>query len=296
MTFKKIFNSISMLSRSAIRFYSSNNEAYMSLQAPENLSANVELVFPEDGGSSGQVLSTDGSGNLSWQSPVSPGSINLDDLEDVDAPAPNDGDVLTWVDVDGAWEASPASSSGANTALSNLVAPTAVNEDLIVDKTTGFTLQTKDATASSKDLSVFSGDSINGGSGSVNIASGTLDVANPNVSGALNLSTGDAPGGNTGSVILSTGAAGDANSGPIDIHTGSSPDTSGDINLATGIAGVPSNRGNIGLTAKVVYIDSSYLLLPIAQSDPTASEGSIYYNDSTHKLRLYDGTTWVDLN
>jgi len=46
-----------------------NNESKsVSLQAPTNLTSSVNLVLPGNIGSAGQVLTTDGSGNLSWQS------------------------------------------------------------------------------------------------------------------------------------------------------------------------------------------------------------------------------------
>jgi hypothetical protein len=46
-------------------------------------------------------------------------AANLDDLADVDAATPADGDVLTWVDADSEWQALPPASGGkAVTALS----------------------------------------------------------------------------------------------------------------------------------------------------------------------------------
>jgi formylglycine-generating enzyme required for sulfatase activity len=46
----------------------------VSLQTPSNLSGNYDLTLPVDDGTSGQVLSTDGSGVLSWISPAT-GSV-----------------------------------------------------------------------------------------------------------------------------------------------------------------------------------------------------------------------------
>lgn len=46
---------------------------------------------------------------------VVPGNIDLDDLGDVDAGAPNDGDVLTWDAVDGEWE--PVAPGGGGAAV-----------------------------------------------------------------------------------------------------------------------------------------------------------------------------------
>ena len=49
---------------------STNGENSVSLRAPENLSANYTLTFPVDDGNDRQVLQTDGSGSLSWVTPV----------------------------------------------------------------------------------------------------------------------------------------------------------------------------------------------------------------------------------
>lgn len=43
---------------------------YVALKAPSALSANYTLVFPTDDGNNGQTLRTDGSGNLSWNTPT----------------------------------------------------------------------------------------------------------------------------------------------------------------------------------------------------------------------------------
>jgi hypothetical protein len=44
-----------------------------------------------------------------------------------------------------------------------------------------------------------------------------------------------------------------------------------------------------------VQIDSSLRLVPTS-TVPTASAGAMYYDSATNKLKLYDGTNWVDLN
>jgi len=44
-----------------------------------------------------------------------------------------------------------------------------------------------------------------------------------------------------------------------------------------------------------VQINSSLRLIPTA-TIPTASAGAMYYDSATNKLKLYDGTSWVDLN
>lgn len=44
-----------------------------------------------------------------------------------------------------------------------------------------------------------------------------------------------------------------------------------------------------------LQINSSLRLIPTA-TVPTASAGTLYYDNATNKLKLYDGTSWVDLN
>src|SRR4030042_1972409 len=64
----------------------------------------------------GQVLTSDGSGGAAWEDVPPGGSIALDDLTDVNAPAPNDGDVLTWDDYAGEWVAAEPAAGGGDVA------------------------------------------------------------------------------------------------------------------------------------------------------------------------------------
>ncbi|MFM0864026.1 hypothetical protein, partial [Klebsiella pneumoniae] len=43
-----------------------NGAHYVALKAPDSLAATYTLTFPADDGASGEVLSTNGSGVLSW--------------------------------------------------------------------------------------------------------------------------------------------------------------------------------------------------------------------------------------
>ena len=59
-------------------------------------------------------------------------------------------------------------------------------------------------------------------------------------------------------------------------------------------------NGNVGINTSTdagqrVQIDSSLRLVPTS-TVPTASAGAMYYDSATNKLKLYDGTSWVDLN
>lgn len=112
----------------------SNNNHYAAIQAPPHTAAaSYVLILPDDAGTNGQVLSTNGIGQLDWIDVTSgltstddlpQGTTNLyytdtkvdtriaaasiDDLSDVNAPAPSDGDVLEYSS--GQWSAVPASS------------------------------------------------------------------------------------------------------------------------------------------------------------------------------------------
>jgi len=52
-----------------------NGVDYVGFKAPDNISSNVIWVLPNSDGSNGQVLSTDGSGNLSWASTTGGGNV-----------------------------------------------------------------------------------------------------------------------------------------------------------------------------------------------------------------------------
>lgn len=55
-----------------IRFYNTGNTRYVGFSAPDNITADKIYVLPEQDGSTGQVLRTNGSGVLSWASVTSP--------------------------------------------------------------------------------------------------------------------------------------------------------------------------------------------------------------------------------
>src|SRR5690348_9031145 len=50
-----------------------NGANYVGFKAPDNLAANKIWVLPATDGTSGQLLSTDGAGNLSWSSSAAGG-------------------------------------------------------------------------------------------------------------------------------------------------------------------------------------------------------------------------------
>ena len=62
---------------SDIRFYDADNSHTVSLDAPATISSSITLTLPASDGSSGQLLSTDGSGNLSFVSPATATDVNV---------------------------------------------------------------------------------------------------------------------------------------------------------------------------------------------------------------------------
>ena len=61
---------ILITSANGIRFADSDSSNYALVKAPDTVTANYTLVLPEDDGDAGQTLRTDGSGNLSWNTPA----------------------------------------------------------------------------------------------------------------------------------------------------------------------------------------------------------------------------------
>lgn len=54
---------------SDLRFLDSDDSNYVALKSPATVSANVTLTLPATAGSNGQVLTTNGTGTLSWTTP-----------------------------------------------------------------------------------------------------------------------------------------------------------------------------------------------------------------------------------
>jgi hypothetical protein len=89
----------------AIQLNCETNGHGVKIQSPpHSAAASYTLVLPGDTGTTGQALTTDGAGVLSWATPSTVGSI--DDLADVDTSsvAPTDGQVLVWSNADSEWQ------------------------------------------------------------------------------------------------------------------------------------------------------------------------------------------------
>lgn len=67
------------LKGNAIRFYEDDSVNYVAFKSADSVGSNVTWTLPDSDGSSGQVLSTDGSGTLSWET-ASGGGGSSDNL------------------------------------------------------------------------------------------------------------------------------------------------------------------------------------------------------------------------
>ena len=89
-----------------------NNSHGVSLASPANAdySGSWTLTLPTSAGSNGQVLTTNGSGVTSWAAGSSVSDLN--DLSDVNAGSPSDGQVLKWNQTASEWQAMADNNSG----------------------------------------------------------------------------------------------------------------------------------------------------------------------------------------
>lgn len=78
-------------SQNSVRFADSDSSHYVAFKAPTTIASNVTYALPSSDGEAGQVLSTDGNGNLNW---ISSGISYSDLFEEKDAAF----DVLSFPD------------------------------------------------------------------------------------------------------------------------------------------------------------------------------------------------------
>ncbi len=160
------------------------------------------------GAGDGDVLTSDGAGNSAWEAipPPPPPSLALDDLTDVNAPAPNDQDALIWDAGAGEWVSQvPPGGADANAIHVNQaneisgIAPKAapVAGDLIVieDSENGFIKKSVDI------------DNLPGGGGAIADHDHSGDAGDGGQFDAQNLLS---TGANDGDVLTSDGAGNSA--------------------------------------------------------------------------------------
>lgn len=85
---------LKMNNQAAVRFADSGGTNYVAVRAPASVSGAINFVLPPTAGTSGQVLATDGAGNLTWTSNV-PSATQIQN-QPISATAPTNGQVLAW--------------------------------------------------------------------------------------------------------------------------------------------------------------------------------------------------------
>ena len=157
-----------------------------------------------------------------------------------------------------AWLSLATGGTAANTTLSNLTSPTAINQDLLPQSDASNNLGN-----SSTVWNILYTRNIFGEVGQ------TLSVTGDTVS----ISSNNEPA-STGDVSLSTGNAGTGDSGDIALTTGTSSGGS---------------QGRVLISARAFG-------LPEAASDPlVAAAGDEYYNTTDNTIHYYNGTAWFSL-
>ena len=74
----KHINELSLKAQGEVKFHDSDSSHYASIKAPATIGTSFTLTLPADDGTSGQVLSTNGSGTLSWIAQASTLTIAAD--------------------------------------------------------------------------------------------------------------------------------------------------------------------------------------------------------------------------
>ncbi len=87
-------SNVRVSSQADLRFHSGlvTSSNFVGFQAPSNIPANVLWTLPNSDGASSQVLTTNGTGVLSWSTPASGATVTVSDFPPT-SPVPNNGDL-----------------------------------------------------------------------------------------------------------------------------------------------------------------------------------------------------------
>lgn len=243
-------------------------------------------------------------------------SINQNLLPDLDNNKNLGSSALGWLSL---FTTQVTGTNGAGGALTiqNAVGGTGsitIATNIIAGSTGQLSIRTGQSTgAASGQMTLFTGNSVST-SGSIIAQCGASSAG---LGGAVTLSGGNGFTG-TQSAIFRSGsitAGGSGQTGLVQIISGSNAsvgaaDNTGDIQIQTGAAS-GGNSGDVqlgsgsGVNAKgiVEIINSTVFKVGTLGADPIGADlsgglqgGMLYFNNVTSKLRLYDGTSWVDLN
>ena len=115
---------------------SSPTGQYIGLKLPETLDESITYIFPSGDGEVGDVLATDGAGNLEWATPAQNTSLgNLSDVDLVTSP-PQDGEALIYNAIAQVWLPGPVSDLDLGSSSINSLADVDTSTDPPVDGNT----------------------------------------------------------------------------------------------------------------------------------------------------------------
>lgn len=242
-------------SAKALQFNDDNDAGFAAFKAPSAFSSNTTYILPVADGTSGQFLSTNGSGVLSWASASAGANTALSNLSATSINQnliPNASDTLSMGSASNLWSS------------------------LSVDSTAGFGLRmykgiTEGGQARSN-ITTPSGITVT--TGIIGLHGSVISLTSNN--DATNNSTA------TPDVLIESGnkTAGTGNSGSISLQPGTS-------------AG--GAKGSIKLNADLINGNFGVFATFNAAADPTtvtAAKGYIYFNTTTNKLKVFTGTVW----
>ena len=110
----------------------SNSHAITIKGPPHSAAASYTLTLPNDDGSSNQVLTTNGSGTLSWSTPS--GSYGNSDVDThLNQSSAGSGEVLSWSGSDYAWVSNSGSSGGTSGTSDRIIS---IDAGALVTRTT----------------------------------------------------------------------------------------------------------------------------------------------------------------
>jgi hypothetical protein len=228
-----------------------------------------------------KTAGTGGSGNLIARTGTSAGGTR-GKLLIQDGTQGTVGHVWTQTASDGTGSWQAAGGGGANTSLSNLVGPTAINEDLIFDKSAPI-IQSKNqiSTNNSEDITITSGTTVDGNSGSAILAaaypSGTGTRGLARVQGRIALLQGDET-----STIEGPNNVSVSTDGNLDIYPYNS--------TTTPALKLWELLGNFGVTLKVSDSLAADYTLTLPLNDGVA--GQVLSTDGSGVLSWVNKPTW----
>jgi hypothetical protein len=280
-----------LLNSTELKFLNSTDTYGVGFVAPSSISADMIWTLPAADGSANQVLTTDGSGNLTWTTAaaadVSDSVFRIHDDGDItkklsfEVSGITTGTTRTWSVPDSNLNFSTApGGSFANSALSNLTNPTSINQSLVADTALVRSLGSGskpwanlynqflwavDGSSNTKGVLGYWSAGIKGGTQLALVGTDNNLLSIP-----VGLQSQDANGGGAaGAVWVGTGRG--IPSADLNLFTGNyfnfATEQTGNINITTGNANI-GNRGDVIVNSRALKIQD--------QSLASASNGYVW--------------------